>query len=127
MADNLTDTAENLALNWLFVPAQSPTRPTSPLTVALLTAAASDSAAGTEVAGGSYARQTVVFGAASGGAISNTGDLSFTGMPAATVVGINIYENGGTRIAYGTLAANKTTNSGDTFVIATGDLDITLS
>lgn len=126
MADNLTDAAENLAINWLFVPAQSPTRPTSPLTVALVTAAGSDSALGTEVTGGSYARQNVVFTTASGGATANNADIVFTNMPAATVVGVAVFENGGVRVAYGALSANKTTNSGDTFTITTGNLSISL-
>ncbi len=129
MADNFTDTAENLMLNWLLVPAQTPTRPTGPLRVALMTANGTDSSAGTEVAGGSYARQNVVFTTAASGATENNAAITFTGMPAATVVGIEIYDSAGSpvRLAYGALSANKTTNSGDTFTIATGDLDITLS
>jgi len=130
MADNLTDTAENLVLTWLFT-GSAATRPTSPWTVALITTATpgSDSALGSEVTAGgnAYARQSVTFGTASGGAIENTNAPSWVNMPAVTVGGIAIFENGGTRIAYGTLAANKTTNAGDTFTIAIGDIDITLS
>lgn len=131
MADNLTDAAENLALNWLFVPAQTPTRPTAPLTVALITTATpgTDTVLGSEVTAGgnAYARQTVVFNNSTAQATDNTATLSWVNMPAVTVGGIAIFENGGTRIAYGTLAANKTTNAGDTFTIAAGDIDITLS
>jgi hypothetical protein len=130
MADNLTDTAEDLVLTWLFT-GSAATRPTSPWTVALITTATpgTDSALGSEVTAGgnSYARQPVTFGAASGGLISNNNAPTWTNMPAVTVGGIAIFENGGTRIAYGTLAANKTTNAGDTFTIAIGDIDITLS
>jgi len=39
-----------------------------------------------EVAGGSYARQQVAFGAASGGTLSNSAQVDFAGMPATTVV-----------------------------------------
>ncbi|MEV0237568.1 hypothetical protein [Nonomuraea sp. NPDC050786] len=104
----------------------APTRPTSPLTLALLTAAGSDSSAGTEVVGGSYARQNITLAAASGGATSNTNLVSFVDMPACTVVAVAIYENGGGRIWHGTLTASKTVNAGDTFQVAIGDLDITL-
>ena len=128
MADNLTDAAELLALNFLFN-AQTATRPTLPLKLALSTSAGSDTTAGTEVTGGSYARQTVVFGAASAGAVATTADVVFTGMPATTITGIEIYDSAGTpvRLAYGTLSASKTTNSGDTFTIATGNLTISLA
>jgi hypothetical protein len=130
MADNLTDAAENLVLTWLFT-GSAATRPTTPWTVALITTATpgTDSALGSEVTAGgnAYARQTVTFGTASGGAIENTNAPTWVNMPAVTVGGIAIFENGGTRIAYGTLAANKTTNAGDTFTIAIGDIDITLS
>jgi hypothetical protein len=126
MADNLTDTAENLVLTWLFT-ASAATRPATPWTVALVTVAGSDSALGTEVVGGSYTRQAVTFGAASAGAIANSADIVFAGMPAATVVGVAVFENGGTRIAYGALSVNKTTNSGDTFTITTGNLSISLA
>jgi hypothetical protein len=92
----------------------------------LTTVNGSDSAAGTEVTGGSYARATVVFTTAASGATANNADLVFTNMPAATVVGVEVWENGGVRLAYGTLSANKTTNSGDTFTITTGNLSLTL-
>lgn len=126
MADNFTDAAENLMLDWIFN-VGTPTRPTGHQ-VALVTANGSDSSAGTEVAGGSYARQNVTFATAASGATSNSGALTYTNMPAATVVGIEIWNGAGTvRVAYGALSANKTTNSGDTFTIASGDLDVTLA
>lgn len=126
MADNLTDTAENRTLDWLTQ--NSPTAPTGALKVRLMTANGSDSAAGTEVTGGSYAPQTVTFGAASGGATSNSGALTYTGMPACTVVGVEIWDSAGTPIRWwhGALAASKTINAGDTFTIPAGDLDLSL-
>lgn len=127
MADNLTDTAENLVLTWLLT-ASAATRPTSPWTVALITTATpgTDSALGSEVTGGSYARQSAAW-TITGNAAENTGAITYTNMPAATIGGVAIFENGGTRLWYGTLSANKTTNSGDTFTIAAGDIDITLA
>lgn len=131
MADNFTDTAENLMLDWI-LGVGTPTRPTTSLKVRLMTANGTDSAAGTEVTNGggsTYASQNVTFSAASAGATSNTGAITFTNMPAATIVGVEVWDNAGSpvRIAYGALTANKTTNLGDTFTIAAGDLDITLS
>lgn len=127
MADNLTDTAENLMLDWVNG-VGSPSRPTPPLKLALLTANGSDSAAGTEVVGGSYARPTVVVGAASGGATSNTNLIEVTDMPACTVTGVAVYDSAGSplRIWHGTLSSSKTVNAGDTFQIPIGDLDLVL-
>lgn len=130
MADNLTDVAENLLLDFAFTNGTA-TRPTMPIKVALLTAMGSDSAAGTEVTAGagSYARQSATFSAAASGANSNTNTITWTNLPAVTIVGIELYDSAGTpvRLAYGTLASSKTTTLGDTFTIAIGDIDITLA
>lgn len=127
MAGNISDPAELLMLDWING-VGTPTRPTTPLKCRLMTANGSDSAAGTEVTGGSYASQSVTFGAASAGSASNSGALTYTSMPAATIVGVEIWDSAGTpvRLWYGPLAANKTTNSGDTFSIAIGSLSTAL-
>ena len=129
MADNLTNTAENLALDWLYGEGSAPTRPTGPLMCRLMTANGSDSAAGTEVTGGSYTPQDANLGAASSGAQTNGSEIRFTGMPACTVVGVELWDSAGTpvRIWYGALTANKTVNAGDAFVLPAGDLDLALS
>ena len=82
-----------------------------------------------EVTGGSYARQQVAFGAASAGAISNSAIVDFTGMPAATVTYIGIWDaaSGGNFLWGGPLASSKTVNSGDTARFAAGDLDADLN
>lgn len=126
---SLTDTAENLMLNWINV-SGSPTRPTGPIMVALLTAISSDSAAGTEVVGGSYSRQNANVGAAASGAMTNTAEIRFSTMPAVTVVGVNIYDSAGSpvRLWWGALSGgSKVVNAGDDFVIPAGDLDFTLT
>jgi len=127
VADNLPNTIENQLLDAL-VGTASYTM-TSPCKLALMTANGSDSAPGTEVTGGSYSRQTIAFDAASSGSISNNAVINFTGMPAATVVGIEIYDNAGTpkRLAYGALTANKTTASGDTIQFGIGNITLSLS
>jgi hypothetical protein len=124
----LTNTAENLTLDWING-VGTPTRPTTPLKVALVTANGSDSAAGTEVTGGSYARKNLAVAAAVSGATSNSADLVWTGMPAATVVGVEIWDSAGTpvRLWYGTLAASRTVASGDELKIVAGSLAISIS
>ncbi|MEQ7008474.1 hypothetical protein ABN028_20070 [Actinopolymorpha sp. B17G11] len=128
MADNLTDTAEALALAWLSGEGTAPTRPTAPLMLRLVTASGSDSAAGTQVAnagGSAYSPQDANLNAAG---TTNTAEIRFTNMPACTVVGGELWDSAGTpvRVWWGPLAANKTVNLGDDFVIAAGDLDLSL-
>lgn len=81
-----------------------------------------------EVSGGSYVRKAVTFSAAAGGASSNTADLAFTGMPATTVTHVAVLwdDTADNVLFYGALASSKTLNSGDTFTIKAGDLDVTL-
>ena len=64
--------------------------------LALATTASSASAAGTEVAGGSYARQTIAMTAASSESAANTAAITFTNMPACTVTHVDIYDSNGT-------------------------------
>jgi hypothetical protein len=125
MAGSLTNYAENKVLDHVL----GTTAYTKPTThVALYTVAPTDSSAGTEVAGGSYARLPGSFTASSGGASSNDGNLDFTSMPACTVVAIGILDDasGGNLLVYGTLTTNKTLDAGDTLRIATGDLDVSI-
>ncbi|MEU5259001.1 hypothetical protein [Amycolatopsis sp. NPDC021455] len=105
------------------------TAPTAPVKLALVTANGSATSAGTEVTGGGYARQSVTFSAASAGTASNTGLINFTNMPAATVVGAEIYDSSGTprRAWFGSLAASKTTGAGDTLSFAVSALTVGLS
>lgn len=127
MADNLSNTAENRILDW--INGLSATAPTTPLKVALVTAAGDDAIAGTEVAGGSYARKNLSVGASSGGATTNSADLQWTGMPACTIVGWEIWDSAGTpvRLWYGPLDANKTLASGDEYKIAASGLALSIS
>lgn len=127
MADNLPDIIENQLLDALV--GTTPYTVTTPIKLALVTANGSDSAAGTEVTGGSYARQTITFGAASSGSISNGSAVTFTGMPACTVVGIEIYDSAGSpkRLAYGPLTASRTVSAGDSVEFATSAVTLSLS
>lgn len=105
------------------------TATTTPLKCRLMTANGSATSAGTEVTGGSYASQTVTFGSASSGSAASSGALTYSSMPAVTVVGVELWDSAGTpaRKWWGALTANKTLNSGDTFSIASGSLTAALS
>jgi|SRR6185369_4831880 len=126
MADNLTDVAEARVLNWLT--GNTTTAPTLPLSVRLMTANGSDSAAGTEVVnsgGSTYAAQTAAFPSATGTTqTANSADLVFANMPACTVVGLEVWDSNGTPVRYwwGPGTANKTVNLGDTLRILAGTL-----
>lgn len=128
MANNMTDTLEGLLLDWANPAISAPTRPTTPLKARLMTANGSDSAAGTELTGGSYAAQTIAFPAQTAGSTANSANVDFTGMPAATVVGLEIWDSAGTpvRLWWGPLTASKTTASGDTLRLSAGAVTLAL-
>lgn len=124
MADAKSDYLENKLLDHTL----KNTAYTSPATVycALYTAAPSDSGGGTQVTGGSYARQAVTFSTASSGESHNTADVVFTLMPAATVTHFGIFDasTAGNLLYWGAFAASKTTTSGDTLTIPASGLSI---
>ena len=126
MAGNLTNYLENKLIDH-FLGTTAYTSPAA-VYVGLFTVAPSDAGGGTEVTGGSYARQAATFTSAASGATSNDTNIDFTGMPAATTVAIGIFDASasGNMLLYGTLTTNKTTDAGDTLRIATGDLDISI-
>lgn len=126
MAGNLSDYLENKLIDH-FLGTTTFTKPAA-VYVALYTVAPSDAGGGTQLTGGSYARQVATFTASSSGATSNSGNIDFTNMPAATVVAIGIFDasTAGNLLLWGTLTTNKTTDAGDTLRIATGDLDISI-
>lgn len=85
--------------------------------VALMATSGTDAAAGTEVAGGSYARQTATFAAAAAGSKATSAVLNFANMPATDVQGWAIFDSGGTnRKWYGVFDRKLATaqNTGDT-------------
>ncbi|WP_328344803.1 phage tail fiber protein [Micromonospora sp. NBC_00421] len=128
MANNLTQAEANRLLD-ASLGAAAFAAPTGPMKLALVTANGSASAAGTEVTGGSYARQTVVFGAASGGSASNTALITFAGMPATTVVGLEVFDSSGSprRCWWGALSASKTVQAGDSVQFAIGSVIVALT
>lgn len=104
---------------------------TPPATVylALFSTATTDAGGGTEVTGGSYARQAVAFSAPSGGNVENSGAITFTNMPAVTVTHAALMDasTAGNMLFHGALTTPKTVGAGDTLTFAAGDIDASLA
>lgn len=104
---------------------------TSPATVyvALYTVAPTDAGGGTEVTGGSYARQSAAFSAPSGNQISNSAQVTFPEATAnwGTVVAFGVFDavSGGNFLGWNTIT-NVTINSGDQRFWNAGELTISL-
>lgn len=92
----------------------------TPLKLHLMTANGSGTVNGTEVTGGSYAPVTIAFAAASGQSAANSGALSIPGMPACTVVGVELRDNAGNRKRWGPTTSPVTYGAGDTATAAVG-------
>lgn len=136
-----TDFMENKIIDWLFraqaigitgASAGAGSGPTT-LYVGLLTATPTDSTAGTEVSGGSYARVSVTsalgawdntqaassaaVSSGTGGTTRNQGTITFPAPTAnwGTITGFGIYDasTAGNLLIYAALATSKTVNNGD--------------
>lgn len=125
----LSNYAEDLVLDWLFTTA-SATRPTS-WYVALYTVAPGEGGGGTEVSGGSYARQAATFTVS--GTATTAENSSAIEFPTATgswgtIVAAGIFDasTSGNLIAFADLTASKTISSGDVLRFNAGTLTITL-
>lgn len=96
----------------------APTSLTTPIKSSLHTADPGATGA-SEVSGGSYARQTSGYNAASGGVAALAATLSFTSMPAATVTHYGLWDSTGTPkfLQGAALSSSKTVGSGDTLQI----------
>jgi hypothetical protein len=104
----------------------------SPTTVyaGLFTVAPDDSGGGTEVSGGSYARQAMSFSAASGGATTTDADINFPQATAdwGTVVAVGIHDalTSGNLLMYTDLTTSKAIATGDILKISSGSLTVSL-
>ncbi len=102
--------------------------PAATIYVGLYTTAPTDAGGGTEVSGGSYARTSVTFSAASGGAVTNSGDVVF---PTATanwgsVLAVGLFDaSSAGNMLYWTTISSTAVNNGDTVKFVAGDLDVT--
>lgn len=125
---SFSNTYETNVLTWTFT-SSAVTRPTA-WYIGLFTAAPGEAGGGTEVSGGSYAREAVTF-TVSGDTASNSANIEFTAATASwgTITHIAVFDasSGGTQIAYAALTTSKVIDTGDILRISAGDLDITLN
>lgn len=106
---------------------------TAPTTiyVALYTTDPTDADTGTEVSGGSYARQSVTFAAPSNGVSASSATITFPTATASwgtvTHIGLRDASTAGNLLYHTPLDASKTIGSGDVFQITSGSLTVTLA
>ena len=106
---------------------------TSPATVylGLFITDPTDANTGTEVSGGSYARQSITFASPSNGVTSNSAQITFPTATAdwGTVGWIGIYDSltSGNLLYHAPLTTSKVIGTGDIFIVGTGNLTLTLS
>jgi hypothetical protein len=132
----LTHLAEKALLNYMLRNTATGGFPPAVVYVGLFSTAPGDQGGGTEVSGGSYARQSVAFaaptdnGASSGSQTASTADIVFPAASAdwgaITAVGLFDAVSGGTLLMYGNLSAAQTVNAGNQFVIPAGSLSALL-
>ena len=124
-----SDYLEDAVLEYFFRNDADTFSPVATLYLALFTTDPSDDASGTEVTGGSYARQAIAFDAASGGSISNSSLITFSGMPAATVTHWAIFDasTGGNMYAHEEWDSARTYSASDDATVAAGAVTITQS
>lgn len=134
----LSNYLENALVNHV-LRATSYTSPGTNVWIALYTTASpGEGDSGTEVSGGSYARERVqgtgAWDAPSDGATANTSDITFTTATASwgTIQSVGIKDSStstGTDnlLLLGALTSNKTVGNGDTFKFNAGDLDVTFA
>ena len=122
---------ENALLNGT-LNATTYTAPTT-IYVGLYTSDPTDANTGTEVSGGSYARKEVTFATASGtsGSVATNADVTFDEATAPWGVvgwiGILDASSGGNLLYHTALDVSKDIDTGDIFVIQTGNLTVTLA
>ena len=99
--------------------------------VGLYTADPTDAGSGTEVSGGSYARQSATFGAPSNGVSTTTADITFPQCTSSwgTVSHIGILDalTTGNLLYHTPLTTSKAIDTGDLFKISSGSLTVTLA
>ena len=124
---SLTNTFETRVLEWLLTTG-SPTRPTA-WYLGLFTGAPGEAGGGTEVSGGSYVREVVVF-TVSGDTATNNAAVEWPVATAnwGTITHVAIFDalTSGNMIAYAALSNSKTIETGDVLRIPATDLDVTL-
>jgi hypothetical protein len=111
---------------------------TFPIRIALLSAAGSQTAAGTQISGGSYVAVAsgaggisigANWGAAASASQAINATVSQTNMPAVTTTSIELWDSNATnkRLEFGNLTASKTTTAGDTLSFASAAITSAIS
>ena len=105
--------------------------PPATVYIGLYTTATGAGGTGTEVTGGSYARQSMAFDASASGAIDNTAAVEFPTATASwgTVTHTAVLDaaTSGNMLAETALTASKPIGDGDVFRFQAGEFDITLT
>ena len=105
---------------------------TSPTTVyvGLFTSDPTDAGSGTEVSGGSYARQTLSVTTASGGIVTSSADVTFPQATAqwGTITHLGLLDaiTSGNLLMHTALTTSKSIDNGDILKISSGNLTVTL-
>jgi hypothetical protein len=123
-----SDYTENLSLTWLLT-ANAATRPTT-WYVGLFTSATTDAGGGTEVTGGSYARQAATFTVTNDTAATNANILYPTCTSDwGTVTHVAIWDSlsGGKMLFHGEASSSKLIQTGDAYLINSGNLTVTMA
>ena len=87
-------------------------------------------AAGSELTGGGYARQSCALGTATGGTVSNTADEVFTAtgnMGTADYAAVYSASTGGTLYVGSALSTGRAMVTGATLAFVTGAIDLTIT
>ena len=111
MPNNLTDAEENRLLDLSLEDGDL---------LALMSVGGTETGAGTEVVGGTYAREAVDWAAASGGTKSTASSITFSDLPETDVQGWAVYDStGATRKWYGVISSKTGTaqNADDTVTV----------
>lgn len=125
---SFSNTYETNVLTWTFTNS-AVTRPTA-WYIGLFTSDPTEAGTGTEVSGGSYARESATF-TVSGDTATNAANIEFPTATASwgTVSHAAVFDalTGGNIIAYAALTTSKAIDTGDILRIPAGDFDITLN
>ncbi len=124
----MTDYLENALLNHVL--RNTPYTPPANIYIALFVSAPGETGGGTEVSGGSYARQITTFTAPVDGQVSNSVDVIF---PVATsdwgtVTHFALFDDvsAGNMLSYGQLTLSREVRTGDQPIFRQGELIVTL-
>ena len=127
---NINTFTENLVLTWAMT-ASAATRPTT-WYLGLFTVTPTAAGGGTELSGNGYSRQSITFGTASGGVISNTNSITFgpdttADWGAIAYCAVMDASTAGNMLWFGSLTASRTLAVGDTMTFAAAALSLSLS